>query len=260
MRGAHQLALRRERNLADAREAVLERLGRRAPPCSAATFSAPSVGIAEHAPPAVVARRSSALFASDAGGQRPLAPRVRVRCRRPAATSAASELALAARSPLPVTSVRAPTPSPPRARSSRCASACRSCRVADHRRRAQRLDGREPADDRVALRHALHAEREHHRRHRGQALGHRRRPRATPCRAARRRAPPAERSRVHERGSSRRRRRRSRSPRCRGPCRVRSSWRCSGVGSASVGVQHAGDASRSRRCIPVAVTTARPWP
>ena len=47
--------------------------------------------------------------------------------------------------------------SPP-ARSSRCASGCRSCR-ADHRHRTQRLHRRQPTDHRVACGHTLHTDR-----------------------------------------------------------------------------------------------------
>ena len=43
----------------------------------------------------------------------------------------------------------------------------------DDRRRAQRLDRGQPAHDRVALRHALHAERQHDRGHGREALRHR---------------------------------------------------------------------------------------
>ena len=42
---------------------------------------------------------------------------------------------------------------------------------ADHRRAAQRLDGGELLDDRAVLRHAVHADRQRHRHHRGQAFG-----------------------------------------------------------------------------------------
>ena len=45
---------------------------------------------------------------------------------------------------------------------------------ADDGCRAQRLDARQVLDHGVALRHALHAEREHHREHRRQPFGHRR--------------------------------------------------------------------------------------
>ena len=41
---------------------------------------------------------------------------------------------------------------------------------ADHRDRAERLDRRQPADDRVAARHRLHADRQRDRQHRGQTL------------------------------------------------------------------------------------------
>ena len=44
---------------------------------------------------------------------------------------------------------------------------------ADHRDRAQRLDRRQAADDGVAPRHGLHADRQRDRQHRRQALGDR---------------------------------------------------------------------------------------
>ena len=43
----------------------------------------------------------------------------------------------------------------------------------DHRGRAERLDRRQLLDDSAFARHALHAERQHHRQDRRQALGHR---------------------------------------------------------------------------------------
>ena len=160
--GAHQLSLRRERHLVDARYPSRPRRAPRRPSQSSSAFGGisgrptPSCSsiVAGSGPPANSARRMSPAFGISCNGnhrRRDLAERVvaGAALASPPTGVTASRTVISLRVSVPVLSVQIVVAAP-------------SVSTAES-----------PADNRVPRGHALHAEREHHGEDRRQSLGHR---------------------------------------------------------------------------------------
>ena len=126
------------------------------PALRAATSSAPSVGIALHRPAAVLLAARVGVVRAVGGGERALELDARARRRRRRRPRAARPRP--ARSPIPP-KVDAPARRDDHAHGHLVLRQRARLVGRDHARRAERLDGGEVPHDRVAPRHALHADR-----------------------------------------------------------------------------------------------------
>ena len=158
MHGAHQLALGRERHLADARRTARRAPRRSRPALRAATSSAPSVGS-----PCTVQRPSRSLQRRrcSRGRRRRARARARRAARRRSAPPPSLPHLAVGRVARCRSNVDAPAGGDDHAHGHLVPRQRAGLVGGDHGRRAERLDRGEVPHDRVAPRHALHAEREH---------------------------------------------------------------------------------------------------